>query len=83
MSIFNTRAVKLEENDEYLIYAYGENYNEVAGRFKYYKTRFDVDILNYEDEKLKWNAIPFGVAVKIKRFYDEKGYYPDDISRQA
>ena len=77
------RAVKLEENDEYLIYSYGEQYDNLTGKFKYYKTRLDIDIIKYEDEEHKWNYLALNIAVRIKKFYDEKGYYPDSISKQS
>ena len=77
------KAEKSEENDAYLIYAYGIKHDNLTGKFKYHKVRFDVDILKYDDEKYQCNNTAFAIAVKIKKFYDENGYYPDSISRQS
>lgn len=76
------RGIKLEDNNEYVIYAYGEKHEELTGKIKFYKSPLKLEIVKYQYD-FKHDSLAFGIAWKIKDFYLENDRFPDEISKQS
>lgn len=73
---------KIEETKDFVIYAYGVNPNNLTGQFKLYKDGVSWETLKLSDNDFN-NFLSGRIMVKVWKFHQENGYFPDEISRQS
>lgn len=81
MAIYIT-SKKIKENRDYVIYSYGDDSDNLTGQFKLYKNGNEWETLKLATNDFK-NFFSSRMMIKILSFYEENGYFPDELSRQS
>lgn len=76
------KSKKIEETESYVIYSYGDNPDDLNGKFKLYKNSKEWETLKLSDKDFN-NFLSGRIMVKVWKFYVENRYFPDEISRQS
>lgn len=81
MAIY-VKGKKIEETQDFVIYAYGDNPDNLIGRIKIMLNCSKIEALvPLEGEKHPFLAI--AITGKILSFHKNNGYFPDEISKQS
>ena len=73
----NVYGKKEFENDEYVIYNFGCNHDELTGKLRFNKGSLELIILKSEEGSLS-DSVLFKIASRIKNRYQETGEFPDN-----
>lgn len=76
------KAKKESETDLYVIYNYGTNPENLKSRLKLFKSDFKVKILS-GNEEIKADYTSMLISAKIYGYYQQKGFYPEEISKES
>lgn len=76
------KAKKESETDLYVIYNYGTNPENLNSRLKLFKSDFKVKILS-GNEEIKADYTSMLISAKIYGYYQQKGFYPEEISKES
>lgn len=76
------KAKKESETDLYVIYNYGTNPENLNSRLKLFKSDFKVKILS-GNEEIKADYTSMLISAKIYGYYRQKGFYPEEISKES